>query len=302
MLTAAEEPMPSGSEFTPEGRPEKPGRPPSLPTPPGQSDGPRSTPSPTPPPATATPVPVTPPPATPAPVTPAPPPPTPTPAAGRQLTLAVEFDRGVGPFAHDGQWGAGFGRQSDFMGDLRQVSVANGVATVTAERKATPSGREWASAIMSTRGRFAQQYGYFEARIRYDAGNGLWPAFWMNPADGSWPPEIDILEAYPNTTAWPWTTRIYSTLHYGASNSTHEIITDLGTPVSGGWHTYGLDWRPGSLTFYFDGRKLGTITQDVPSKPFYLILNLAVGNWSASADGSTPSPARMQIDWVRVYR
>ena len=35
----------------------------------------------------------------------------------------------------------GYGRDSDFFGDLRQVSVANGICTITAERAVTPSGR-----------------------------------------------------------------------------------------------------------------------------------------------------------------
>jgi beta-glucanase (GH16 family) len=228
--------------------------------------------------------------------------PLPTPTAGPTLTFAAEFTSGVDAFAYDGQWGAGFGSESDFMGDLRQVTVANGVATIVAERTPTPSGRTWASAIMSTRGRFAQQYGYFEARIRYSAGNGLWPAFWMNPADGSWPPEIDILEAYPNLTAWPGPTRIYSTLHYSSANLTHDVIHDAGIDLTGSWHTYGLDWRPGSLTFYLDGNITGQITQDVPSNPHYLILDLAVGNWSALPDLTTPNASTMQIDYVRVYR
>lgn len=247
---------------------------------------------------------------TPAPIiapTPAPPPvvvPPPTPApttAGRTLTFAAEFDQDTGAFRYDGGWGAGFGTQSDFMGDLRQVSVAGGIATITASRIQTPSGRPWASAIMSTKGTFAQAYGYFEARIRYTGGNGLWPAFWMDPADYVWPPEIDILEAYPNTTAWPGRSRLTSTLIYGPSLQ-HQIVHDAGYDLSGGWHTYGLDWRSGSMTFYLDGQSIGSITQNVPSKAFYMVIDLAVGNWSAPADGTTPNNSVMQIDYVRAYR
>jgi len=217
------------------------------------------------------------------------------------MTFAAEFDSGLGSFAHDGQWGCGFGSQSEFMSDLSTVTVSGGVATISARRQATPCGRQWASAAMSTRGRFAQQYGYFAARIRYSAGNGLWPAFWMDPASGGWPPEIDIVETYPNLDTWPGTTRMYSTLIYGASKSMHQVIYDAGTSLAGGWHTYAVDWRPGSLTFFLDGHAIGSITQDVPAEPFYMILNLAVGNWSDTADSSTPSPSTMEIDWVRVW-
>ena len=36
--------------------------------------------------------------------------------------------------------------------------------------------------------------------------------------------------------------------------------------------------------------------------PFFLILNLAVGgNWPGSPDANTAFPARMKVDYVRVY-
>jgi beta-glucanase (GH16 family) len=37
--------------------------------------------------------------------------------------------------------------------------------------------------------------------------------------------------------------------------------------------------------------------------PFYIILNLAVGgDFPGPVDGTTPLPARMLVDYVRVYR
>jgi beta-glucanase (GH16 family) len=37
--------------------------------------------------------------------------------------------------------------------------------------------------------------------------------------------------------------------------------------------------------------------------PFYLILNLAVGgDFLGPVDASTPFPARMSVDYVRVYQ
>lgn len=38
-------------------------------------------------------------------------------------------------------------------------------------------------------------------------------------------------------------------------------------------------------------------------EPFYILLNLAVGgNWPGSPDGTTPFPAELQVDWVKVFR
>jgi hypothetical protein len=218
-------------------------------------------------------------------------------------TFSAEFLTGLGSFAHDDQWGCGFGKQSDFMGDLRQVVVAQGIAAIRAERARTPCGRAYASAIMSTGGRFSQRYGYFEARIRFGAGTGLWPAFWMQPADGSWPPEIDIMEAYPNSNgASPGPSSYMSSLHYGPGHQVINLKTDLGHAINDEWHTYGVDWRPDALRFTLDGEQVALITENIPDKPMYLILDLAVGSWSTLADGTTPDRALMEIDWVRAYR
>ena len=40
-------------------------------------------------------------------------------------------------------------------------------------------------------------YGFFEFEIELPYGSGLWPSVWLSCVN-SWPPEIDILEAYSN--------------------------------------------------------------------------------------------------------
>jgi beta-glucanase (GH16 family) len=38
-------------------------------------------------------------------------------------------------------------------------------------------------------------------------------------------------------------------------------------------------------------------------KPFFLILNLAVGGtWPGNPDSTTPTVQTMAVDWVRVYQ
>jgi len=53
-----------------------------------------------------------------------------------------------------------------------------------------------------------QLYGYFEMTAKLPATTGVGGAFWLMPADGSWPPELDVMENLgqdPNT--------VYSTIH-----------------------------------------------------------------------------------------
>lgn len=64
------------------------------------------------------------------------------------------------------------------------ISVADGKLTIKATT--TPvdfCGKTWAYSTgeISSWMRFNQQYGYFEARMRWDTATGLWPAFWLMP-------------------------------------------------------------------------------------------------------------------------
>ena len=40
-------------------------------------------------------------------------------------------------------------------------------------------------------------YGFYEFEVELPYGSGLWPSVWLSCVN-SWPPEIDILEAYSN--------------------------------------------------------------------------------------------------------
>ncbi|AYM86524.1 DUF7594 domain-containing protein [Pseudoalteromonas agarivorans] len=62
------------------------------------------------------------------------------------------------------------------------ISVENGMLMFKAERELFSQGdktHHYKGAEISTFGQFRQQYGYFEAKIKYDSIHGTWPAFWL---------------------------------------------------------------------------------------------------------------------------
>ena len=66
-----------------------------------------------------------------------------------------------------------------------------------------------------------------------------------------------------------------------------------------------MKWEPGRLTYYIDNVPMGSWTDNVPARPMYLMLNFDVGgpnDWGGAPDGSTPSPATFNVDYVRVYQ
>ena len=170
----------------------------------------------------------------------------------------------------------------------------------------------YTSARINSRAKFEFAYGRVEARIRVPRGRGLLPAFWAlgrNLDAVGWPAagEIDVMEVFGGD---PFTA--HGTLH--GPRAGHERYSVGATrrtsaPLSDGFHVYGVSWRPGRIAFRLDGDVYAVRTpSDLPSgsswrfdRPFFLLLNVAVGpRWLGAPDETTPWPARMLVDWVRV--
>ena len=183
-------------------------------------------------------------------------------------------------------------------------SVNNGIMTLTAAPASASiqpliNGYQYTSGQINTSQSFSQTYGYFEMRAQLPAGQGLWPAFWLLPENGSWPPEIDAMEMLGNN---PGT--YYTSIHSGtAANEVNAGQADNVGDTSTGYHTYGVDWEPDYITYYFDGQQVYKVaTPSDMDTPMYMIANLAVGGaWPGNADATTPFPANMNIDWIRAY-
>jgi beta-glucanase (GH16 family) len=189
------------------------------------------------------------------------------------------------------------------------------------------------SARVVTRGLYAKTYGRFEFRAKLPLGQGVWPAIWLLPQDcayGAWAAsgEIDILEARGQEP-----TKVLGTLHYGSRwpKNTYSGATDV-LPDHGAidaFHVYALEWDAGEIRWYVDGALYSTKSfwwssskhdgagngvdpqgeadlNPWPApfdKPFYILLNLAVGGrFLGNPDVRTPFPAEMVINYVRVYQ
>ncbi|HEV2531277.1 family 16 glycosylhydrolase [Phenylobacterium sp.] len=186
----------------------------------------------------------------------------------------------------------------DFSGSPFQ-SNSDGTLSIVA-RPSTNSelfGYNYTSGMISTKESFSQTYGYFEMRAELPQAAGGWPAFWLVPADGSWPPELDVMEtltADPNldhTTAHSQSTGSHTSV--AAAN----FIPDTAT----GFHTYGVLWTATDLVWYVDGVEVfHAATPADMNKPMYMIANLALGGWGGTIDNSQ-MPEEMRIDYIRAY-
>lgn len=242
-----------------------------------------------------------------------------TSAAAPVLLAADEFDGPAGSAPNPGIWrydlGAGGWGNAELQTytDSRRNAALDGAGNlvITAHREADGS---YSSARLKSESTYTAQYGRIEARIRIPRGQGIWPAFWMLGADigqVGWPAcgEIDVME---NVGHEPGI--VHGTVHgpgySGAQGISAAYTNPSGAAFADDFHVYGVDWRPGSITWTVDGVAYRTVTRaDVGSatwvfdKPFFVILNVAVGgNWPGSPDASTRFPQQMTIDWLRVHQ
>ena len=81
---------------------------------------------------------------------------------------------------------------------------------------------------------------------------------------------------------------------------------NVGTDITAGFHTYGVDVEPTGITYFFDGRPYASCPGNAAAdKPMYMLINLAVGgpgSWPGTPNASNVWPAVMQIDYVRAYQ
>ena len=171
----------------------------------------------------------------------------------------------------------------------------------------------YTSASLHTHKKFDLNFGKIEVRAKLPHGNGVWPAIWMlgaNFHDIEWPysGEIDILEFVGKD---PYT--IHATVHYpkgkGSKIKSEGGQLSLETSPSEDFHIYGMNWDSEKIEFSFDDHVYYTFkindadTHNNPfKKPFFLIINLALGGkWAGEIDGDI-FPQEYLIDYVRVYK
>lgn len=166
----------------------------------------------------------------------------------------------------------------------------------------------YTSARIKTQGLKSFTYGKIEARIKVPSGQGLWPAFWMlgsNIDTVGWPKsgETDIMERVNNNAF------VNGTVHWDA-NGHAEYGQVSGNLDFSQYHVYSVEWDANYIKWFVDGNQFnafyienGTGNTEEFQKPFFILLNLAVGgNWPGSPNASTAFPAQMLVDYVRVYQ
>lgn len=165
------------------------------------------------------------------------------------------------------------------------------------------------------RSKWTGEYGYYECRMKVPKGRGMWPAFWLNPQDGKWPPEIDVMEIVNNGR--DTTRNSFHNVHPGKMEKAQDVVSKLDKWASyypafdyaDGFHTFAVEWTPDTVRHYVDGvllaeRRFRWRHDDgSDGGPAHVLINLAVGgNWPGPPQQASDFPASLAVDYIRVWQ
>ncbi|MGO4441150.1 family 16 glycosylhydrolase [Rhizobium sp. RAF56] len=217
-------------------------------------------------------------------------------------------------------WGGGFG-DAQFMpvgGAASPFSIVQqaGASALQIEMTRNAAGQLQSGLISntfpngtSTTPHDGDPYGYYEARMWLPAGKGVWPAFWSieqerlsTTRDHVF--EVDVMEQHGSALA----DRYASTLHdwnwkgttlEGHTSQAHQNIVGQGV-LTTGWHTYGVEIKSDTMTFFFDGHAHFSLPTPATlnTDPMFMIDLAAGGGWPVDP---ALDDAKLYVDYFRAY-
>lgn len=251
-----------------------------------------------------------------------------------QLVWSDEFNKSGQPDPKKWGYEQGFIRNKEAQyytkNRKKNARVENGHLIIEAHKEIYPNlsfqknSKNWrkarkqanyTSAALITMNKASWQYGKIEIRAKLPKGKGTWPAIWMMGTDRTkvgWPQcgEIDIMEQLGRKPQL-----IHGTIHWNAGTKTEKKHKSKGGNIktaapSEHFHIYSVEWTKNKISFALDHKTyhkidLTTLPENQAEqfrKPYYLLINLALGGtWGKKIDDSI-FPQQYRIDYVRVYQ
>ncbi|TYP99301.1 putative secreted protein (Por secretion system target) [Tenacibaculum adriaticum] len=217
---------------------------------------------------------------------------------------------------------------------------AGNKALVLEAKRENSGSRAYTSGKVISDNKVAIHYGMVEVRVRVpNLNQGLWPAAWMlGTSNLTWPAkgEIDIMEMgfsqsgrdHQGETAstvnnYVGANAFFPTPGGGVGNIAYDVDYNkpyvAATPLNDRFVKYRIYWEPTQIRFTVidGGTEYDLYENPFPidannpntstfTKPFYMLLNLAVGGLlpgiTANDGINAPLPGKMYVDYVRVHK
>lgn len=253
--------------------------------------------------------------------------------SGYELVWHDEFERDGAPDPALWNDETGFVRNRERQWyQRRNACCRDGLLVIEGKRETIPNpgyvkgSKDWrsarreahyTSASLTTRGKFAWQYGRFEIRARFAPREGMWPAFWTLGVREDWPAcgEIDIMEYYQSLylANLCWSSPKPGVGRWSTTRTPLARLMERDPDWASKFHVFRMDWDAREVKLYADDILLNRTSLDATvnerygqvanpfRQPHYIILNLAMGATGGSLD-DLPLPQKYEVDYVRVYQ
>jgi beta-glucanase (GH16 family) len=194
-----------------------------------------------------------------------------------------------------------------------QVAVNNGLTlTMVPDAKYSSLGYRYRSGVVTTGDKFTLRSGYVQIKAKMpDVSQGGWPAIWfIDPNNDGGSQEIDLQEGgfVANSAGLSRNTpenKVFVSTYHTPSGSQSDFSYATPKPMNAGFNIYGMQYIPGqSIKTYFNGRLIGSWTQNISTTPYEIII------WNAQAadntsgyhtTGQSPDPSELSVAEVQVY-
>ena len=158
------------------------------------------------------------------------------------------------------------------------------------------------SNAISTRGKFSQQYGYFETSMRMNATEGHTGIFRISSDDEKTAPSINLsFHSSGKDRVNPWAR---ATMESGMQDYRPEkpIPPMKSGDASKKFHTYGILWTEKGYTWFIDGKAIHKLDRKEFTRPMNLMLTHRVLEEDRPKLNLKSLPDDVDIDWVKVWK
>jgi hypothetical protein len=193
------------------------------------------------------------------------------------------------------------------------VTVEGGAVVLRSQQLARAfrhEGKAWrhGAAVLTGKAMPATQiaFGQYEWEAQMPGRRGAWPALWLLPAGGGWPPEIDVYEGFGNSPDWRFDRHISANLHGGSGGRRRFTVPlridarrfyGLGN-FETGYHRYAVDIAPDFVTWFVDGVEVYQSVNPFAGVTWFPLMNVAVKHRGEYLGGS----GAMRVRALRVWR
>lgn len=243
-----------------------------------------------------------------------------------RLVWSEEFDYEGLP--DENTWGYEEGYQRNYevqdykKADTQYTRVEDGKLIIEAHEDPHDAAGyhfDYSSASIHTKGKVNFKYGRIDIAAKIPVGRGMYPVFWMLPANdeyGAWPKSGEInIAAYTFGGYWgnQYEKNTVSAWLY-TENTANGVPMEPGigsaATMEDAYHLYSMVWKKKRIQFLLDNKVIFTYDKRTNTsaewpfnKDFYLLMSLAVGGIEGGAFGIDTEnfPKHMEVDYVRYY-